>query len=313
MLTFSLAMMTSSNVNMSTFSPVRLPTPKPIPRAVRSISPGSLTPLVGFSTPSSTNARTSNCSLDSIANDDILKREYYELLARADPSAPPDESGALNIPGIINTFGGFFDAFFNKREELELFARSLAANEAMLKREYADILARADPSAPVDESGALNIPGLINTFSGLFNAFFNKREDFESLSRSLASDDLFMREYSELLARADPSASVDESGAINFGKIVDTVGGLINAFFNKREEFELLARGLAADDGVLKREFVELLSRADSSAPSDESGAINFGKIIDTVGGLIGAFFNKREELDMMAREFEARSLNELD
>ena len=71
-----------------------------------------------------------------------------------------------------------------------------------------------------------------------------------------------------LLARQ--SGETDQSGAIDFSSILNTIFGL------------------------LKRDEIEMLARAD---PTDQSGAINFSSILNTIFGLL-----KRDEIEMLAR-----------
>lgn len=91
----------------------------------------------------------------------------------------------------------------------------------------------------------------------------------------------------------------DASGAIDFKKIISTVGSVASTvlpFFLKREEMELLARQAAGSS----------TSTAPATYPTDASGAIDFKKIISDVGSVASTvlpFFLKREELELLARQ----------
>ncbi len=240
---------------------------------------------------------------DSSSNNNS-RRELEEVFARAVAGAPAPAtsaatptstataklvlpttaSGAIDISSIISTVAGFLPLFF-KREELELLARDVPVTPSST--------ATANLVLPTDASGALDIGKIASTIAGFLPLFF-KREELELLARDVSAAASTVVAAPSSTSTAKLSLPTDASGAIDIGKIAETIAGFLPLFF-KREELELLARDASAATP-------SSTSTAKLTLPTDASGALDIGKIASTIAGFLPLFF-KREELELMVRE----------
>lgn len=218
--------------------------------------------------------------------DDLVAREVHDLLVRE------DESGALNIGGLVKTGLSIFSSLFggdnnNKRD-------AGAAPTAPAPATPASLAQYTDASGAFDfgkfAKDALNVAGTIAPF-------LLKRDELETL---LARDSAPVSTPTTATPPASLAQYTDASGAFDFGKFAKdalNVAGSIAPFFFKRAELDaLLARDAPAPAPV----------PASLAQYTDASGAFDFGKFAKdalNVAGTIAPFLLKREEMDLLARE----------
>jgi len=244
-----------------------------------------------------------------------LARELHMVTRDVIERRADDESGALDWQDVKDFGKGFGDGFVKGFTKTVSTALPIVAS--FVKREDLDFIARELTNgvvarAAADESGALNWQDVKDFGKGFVDGFtktvgtlapiagaFLKREELEILQRELRRE-------------------AEESGALDWQDVKDFGKGFVNGFTKTVGTLAPIA------GAFLKREELEMLKRELDARSADESGALNwqdvkdfgkgfvdgFTKTVGTVAPIAGAFL-KREELEMLKRELEARAADE--
>ncbi|KAI0344539.1 hypothetical protein BDW22DRAFT_1427234 [Trametopsis cervina] len=229
------------------------------------------------------------------------RRELLDMLTRA------DETEALSIPsGLVSAAKNFGHLASSALSAFGIFNNLSGGDQQQQRREIDELFARDDAS----EALSLRLPTLAEAASAAGIAA-SLTSVFNGIAQHFGNKD--KREILEILARAD----VDESDALSLKSISSIlgIGNLLSGFFG----------GGSQQQQQQRREFVELLTRADESEalsipPGLVSAAKNLGHLAS--GGLsaFGIFQNlfggnnnqqqQREILDLFTRADESEALS---
>jgi len=220
------------------------------------------------------------------------RREFEALLAR---ELPTDESGAINFGSLFKIGGDIVSGISS------LFGGSSSNQQQQSKRELSpvarevhDLLARQ-----VDQSGASIFGDIVKVGGSLLSSLFGGSNNQQQRDAPAPTTSPSTTALPASASGVQVQLPTDASGAIDFKKIISTVGTVASTvlpFFLKREEMELLARQTAGSS----------TSTAPAGYPTDASGAIDFKSILSDVGSVASTvlpFFLKREELELLARQ----------
>ncbi|KAH8100327.1 hypothetical protein BXZ70DRAFT_184555 [Cristinia sonorae] len=245
------------------------------------------------------------------------------------PAADPDASGASAL-GVIGDVVHIGDGIISGAQGIKnLFT-------GHRRREFEELIARQ--AAADADSGALGLDTLFKVGKAVIGGISSlvSHDDGKKKGKRVFDEDILAREdLVGLLAREDVQdllarQATDESGAINFGKILSTITSILKRDeeleLAMREEDGLFARQATDQSGainfgkilstitsILKRdEELALAMREDNELlarqATDESGAINFGKILSTITSIL----KRDEELELAMREEDGLLAREL-